>query len=122
MDKIYAGLSAVLDRYKALSMVVLVLILAFPIVTTVAMWAERVGYFTNVYQAEHLILTNLAIVQANIAQQTLAKHDHLRDELILNRGLIQNGAYFQQRTCVNTATNEADKVACLLKPWDRPKE
>ena len=115
MEKIYEGISAVLDRYKAISMVVLVLILAFPIVTTVVMWAERVGYFGNVYQQEHALLKQLAVEQTQLSRDTLHRHDDLRNELVTNRGLIQNTNHYQLQTCINTGRSEEDRAKCLKR-------
>ena len=103
-------------------MVCMVLILAFPIITTVAMWAERIGYLGNIYQTEHAILRHLAIEQGEISRNTLHKHDELLEELITNRVLIHNGNYFQQRTCVNTAGTADEREKCLVKPWERKME
>lgn len=116
------GIHTILTHYKALGIIVILVIVAFPIITTSMMWAERVGYFTNVYQAEHAILRHLAIEQGEISRNTLHKHDELLEELITNRVLIHNGNYFQQRTCVNTAGTADEKEKCLVKPWGRKME
>ena len=109
------GIHTILTHYKALGIIVILVIVAFPVITTSMMWAEHLGYFTNVYQAEHAILRDMAIVQANIAQQSLTKHDHLRDELILNRGLIQNTNHYQLQTCINTGRSEDERAKCLKR-------
>lgn len=119
MEQVLDGIHKVLTHYKALAIAILSVIIAFPVITTSMMWAERIGYFGNVYQQEHAILRNLATEQAQISRDSLHKHDDLRSELIINRGLIQGGNYFQQRTCVNTANNQDERNKCLESPWER---
>jgi len=118
-DKIIDSVHWVLQQYKAIAIIVILLMVAFPLITTGVMWAERIGYFGSVYQVEHSVLQGLATEQMDLSRQTLAVHHALMHEVITNQGLIQSGNYFQQRTCVNTATTTDEKGKCLLKPWDR---
>ena len=96
MEKTFEALHLLLSQYKALSILCIAVVLMFPVITTAVMFAERTGFFGNVYQAEHAMLRGLAMEQHEIARGGLLSHDLLRGELIRNRGLIQGAAYFQQ--------------------------
>ena len=122
MEKTFEALHLLLSQYKALSILCIAVVLMFPVITTAVMFAERTGFFGNVYQAEHAMLRGLAMEQHELAQGSLLRHDLLRGELIRNRGLIQGAAYFQQRTCINTAQTKDEKDRCVLSIEERKIE
>jgi len=113
MDRAFSAIEWLVREYRSVAMAGLIFVFAFPFVTTGILWMDRTGYFPNVYQVEHAQLRELVKRQYQVAEETLRTHHELQRELIVNRGLISNGAYYQQRTCVNTAKNNEERERCI---------
>ena len=106
MDRVLDAVKLVITEYKKVALVLLLLVFLFPFITTVILWMDRTGYFTNVYQTEHAKIQQLITDTNTLALITLK-------QLKINHLLISNASYYQQRTCVNTAKTPEAAQLCL---------
>jgi len=109
----FTALQWLVTEYKRLAIIALFILFCFPFVTTAILWMDRTGYFPNVYQQEHRLLRDLAEKQQLTIDRTLQVHEKMSKDLIINRSLISDGTYYQQRTCANTAASKEDRNKCF---------
>jgi hypothetical protein len=117
MDKTFSLIEWIVksspDSVKKAFMAGLMIIFAFPLITTTVLWADRTGYFTNIYQEQHKRIAAATAEALRMWQQTQAGLQQNQAQLIINHGLIRDGNYYLQRTCVNTANTREEREKCL---------
>lgn len=94
------------EKFQRTFLLIVFLVAIFPIVTTMAMWAERVGLLTDVYRAEHADLKQI-IMRSVGTQESLVNNTKSQGDI------LQRQAHYNQRTCINTAPTNEEKLKCL---------
>lgn len=112
-------IQAILADNRKVAVTIVACFALFPFVIIAFLFAAQSGTLPNIYQAEHAQLKALAIEQSRISNETLHSHKDITKELIVNRGLINESAYYLQRTCVNTSTTKEQRDDCIKPRWDR---
>jgi len=119
MEKSFQAVQWLIERYQKVAMAGIIFAFAFPFVTTGILWLDRSGYFENVYQEDHNRLQrNVSGLDNRLADmwiQTKGQLDKQTLQLEINHGLIRDGNFYQQRTCVNTATTREEREICLQR-------
>lgn len=100
----------------------LILVMAWPTMTVV-LYLERIGYFTNIYQAEHHDLKLETQSHLRQMEENGRKMDMVGRGIDTNREIIEDwleeSAYLARRNCINTAKTEENRDACLKTRWQR---
>ncbi len=110
MEAITKLIQDITGEWKRTMLTMLFIAFTFPFATTTFLWLERDGKNATIYelQKEHIMLKEIATrgiaLNTNISRMQRRNHE-----------LLSNSTYFQQRTCVNTASTEGERNKCLLR-------
>lgn len=105
-DRAFDVATSLIRNWQKTAIFIFLLILTFPMGLVGIMLAQQGGYVQNVYQAEHADLRKM-ILDAH------QREERIDQQLKENRDLIGDGAYFQQRTCINTAKTKEERELCI---------
>ncbi len=107
LKEVTNGVQDLISTWPKLWRTIVALFVAFPFVTTIYVVAVRDGMIGgDVYRQEHQVLRSMAADQLDLGRD-------LKHAIIRNRGLISDSTYYQQRTCINTATTTDEKERCV---------
>ena len=97
---------SLLSEYQKLAVLILFCFFTFPFIAVAVLYAERSGYYTNVYQQEHRELKGIILRGVKTGDSNLKI-------LSANQTYMLQMLFVQQGICVNAATTNQEKAKCI---------